>query len=547
MSDNIVIFGPTHSGKSTLMGYLKVLGLSKEKYEREKEHIKKNIIEEGLRYKKDMALAYFVDTGKDERMTYDKGIKSKGGSKRIHISEVGLELDIDCTFIDTPGSDVGWKHKNEGIFLGDIGIYIIEINRLLELSRKVKNSNAYNNMIIQLFSPVYLWKHYKRMKRLIVALSKVDLALYGQYAISRAEKVLRSFELFKYVPIIPISIDVDKREDNNVIVKSPEKMSWYLGKSLIEELKKMLDKEHKENSEEPCLLAHIENIYERTNFNNQPAIRVKILNGSIQLNDEVFISPIKDNGHDLFIKGKVLSLKNTADVKVESLNKGDIGGIVFSRIWKGRERIKLKPELLKRTSMVLSSIENSKIGNLLYFNVNKKKLSEQAIEKFESFGIGYRISLIWFGKIISMHLLNIIDNEDKYSLVLINTSSKESVFILPEKKNGKFFYEEYVLKLDELIFANAVLSDIELVSETERKNVSCRIEGNMPEWDQNNFYRANQKIDIIYNSEFNVTDIIWKNLTSNGLKVAMEKTARYIKNQKIENYKVSILPAEILP
>lgn len=542
MYDNIVVFGPTHSGKSTLMGYLKVYDWSKEKYKYEVEHIRRKIIEEGFHYKKDMVLAYFVDVGKDERRVYDAFEKSKGGSKRIHIAKTGLGMDLDYTFIDTPGSDVGWKHKNEGIFLGDIGIYIIEIRKLLELSRKVENSNSYNSMIHQLFPPVYLWKHYKRMKRLIVAISKVDMESYGQYAVNRAEDVLRSFDIFKGVPIVPISIDVANRVSYNVVHQINENMTWYKGATLLDEVKKMLDNERLEDKEEPLLFAHIETCFNKTKFNNYPAIRVKILNGTIHVNDNIYIAPIKEHNFTYFAYGKVLSLKHETKGIVKSLTKGEVGGIIFSKLCKGNEKIKLNTALLKRTSMVLGDITDCRYGNLLYFNVDKHKLTDSAISKFINFRVGSRIKLIWFGKIISMHFLNIIDNDLEYRLVLMNTTNNESSFILPLRNNGKFFYEEYVLQLDDFIFANAILSDLEIVSETTRKSVLYHIEGEMSNVEKNRLYKSNQEIEITYDSKTDSTTILWNNLVPSGLKVSMELMAKYLKNKNMENCKISILP-----
>ena len=376
MCDNIVIFGPTHSGKSTLMGFLMVCDWSEEAYLRSNMRMKQKMEETGLKYKRDLTLAYYVDTGKDERMAYDNNETSRGTSKRIHIQKTALGINVDCTFIDTPGSDFAWKHKYEGLFLGDVGIFIIEIRKLIELSRKVKGSNSYNVKISQLFSPLYLWKHYKRMKRLIVVISKVDMELYSPYAIKRAENILRSIEILKDVPIIPISIDVENRKSNNVICCVSDDMQWYKGKSLISEIKEMLQAEHQKSFEDDLILAHIERIFEKTKSNNQPAIRVKILNGTIHTGDEIYIGPVKfkSTKEIVLLKGIVLSLKHETRGIVKNLSRGEIGGIIFSKLWDERERVKLTDIELKRTSMIYDNIKNCRSGNLLYFNIEKNTL-----------------------------------------------------------------------------------------------------------------------------------------------------------------------------
>lgn len=541
MCDNIVMFGPTHSGKSTLMGYLLVYDLSDEEYRRRNRRIRAKIEEIGSRYKDDRALAYYVDTGKDERRAYDREEKSKGSSKRIHIQKTALDIELDCTFIDTPGTDVAWAHKYQGLFLGDVGIFIIEIGKLLELSRKIEGSNTYNTMINQLFAPVYLWKHYKRMRRLIVAISKIDLASYNQYSIKRAERVLRSLDIFREVPIVPISINVEKRNGNNIVNSIHEEMAWYNGKTLIDEIKIMLDKERDENLEEPMLFAHIERLFVRTKSNNQSALRVKILNGTVRIGDEVYLAPVNVNNYTKSIKGVVASLKHETRGNVNSLTKGEIGGIIFSKVMDGRERIKLSDVELKRTSIIFDNDSDCRCGNLLYFNISKENLS--VLDKAQiHFCVGDRIKMIWFGKIICMHLLNIIEDEMDYKIVLMNTSSQHSLFMLPIRKNGKFFYDEYVLQLGDILFINAVLSDLELVSENHKKEVLYAFQGEMPKEKEEKLQNLNLKVEISYDEERKETSIYWKDLMELEMKKSMETTVKILKKLGIESYKVSILP-----
>lgn len=542
MCDNIVMFGPTHSGKSTLMGYLMVHDWTEEEYFQSNMRIKRKIEEMGLKYKRDLALAYYVDTGKDERMIYDGAEVSRGGSKRIHIHKTSLGIELDCTFIDTPGSDVAWKHKYEGLFLGDVGVFIIEIGKLIELSRKIKGSNAYNMMVSQIFSPVYLWKHYKRMKRLIVVISKVDMELYSPYSIKRAENALRAIDILKEVPIVPISINVDKRESNNVVDCVCDDMKWYGGKSLIDEIKEMLRAENEKNMEEPLSLAHIERLFEKTKSNNQPAIRIKVLNGTINIGDEIYVGPVKSksNKENVLLKGIVSSLKHETRGIVNSLSRGEIGGVIFSKLWAGRERVKLTDIELKRTSMVYENIKRCRSGNLLYFNIEKKWLDEKTIEIIEKLDVSDRIKIIWFGKIICLHLLNKIDNGFQYSIVLINTSSKNSMFMLPLKENGKLFYEEFVLQLSDILFLKAHLSDLEMVSDELRRNVLVTVEGKLK--DINSLNNSKLEFDCTYNQDTDQTNILWKNLSDLNLKKAMECTRRLLKTEDKHNYKTSILP-----
>lgn len=542
MCDNIVMFGPTHSGKSTLMGYLIVYDWEEEKYTQNNLRIKRNIEEMGQKYKSDMALAYYVDTGKDERMTYDKKEISRGGSKRIHIQQTALDIELDCTFIDTPGSDMAWKHKYEGLFLGDVGVFIIEISKLIELSRKMEGSNAYNIMVNQLFSPIYLWKHYKRMKRLIVVISKVDLALYSSYSIKRAESIIRSIDILKDVPIVPISIDVNKRTSNNVISPDHNDMKWYTGKSLIDEIKTMLRNEHEKEEKEPLAWAHIDRLFEKTKSNNQPAIRIKLLNGVIQTGEEIYIGPVKYNKQNVILRGEIFSLKHETRGAVNSLSKGEIGGIIFSRLKVGRERIKLTDIELKRTSMIFGQISNCRRGNLLYFNISKAKLDSKTRAIVDKMNVGERVKLIWFGKIIGMHLLNKMDNDSQYSITLINKSSKDSMFMLPLKENGKFFYDDFVLQFSDSLFIMACLTDIEMISDDLRRKVSVTVEGKIN--DAALPINSKASYDITYDQVINQTIIFLNNLTDLDLIKVMGNISKFLNQENIRNYKISILPQD---
>ncbi len=539
MSNNIVIFGPTHSGKSTLIGYLHVYQMGENEFYLSNLRIKRKIEEMGYKYKKDRILAYYADQGIDEIKAYDKAEKSRGTSKRIHIKETALDMELNCTFIDTPGSDIAWKHKNEGLFLGEIGIFMIEIGKVIELSRKVIGSNAYNAKVNELFSSIYLWKHYKRMKRIIVVISKIDLVVYSSYAVKRAESTLRSIDILKEVPIVPISIDVENRRSHNILDSKNEEMQWYRGKSLVAEIEKMLVEENEVVVDDSELFAHIERIIPRTKSNNHPAIRVKVLNGTIYDKDEIYLGPFKNNSENIMLRGQILSIKNETRGLVSHLSKGEIGGIIFSKLWNQRERLKLTDVRLKRTSIVCKSSERCKEGNLLYFNIDKRYLTGNVQKYFDQIAVGNRLKLIWFGKIISMHLLYIEENSIQYNIVLMNTSS-ESLFMLPMKDSGKLLYEEFLLQLSEVLFVNAYLSDLEMISDQSRREVMFTFDGKIE--DINTLKGIEPNFVCSYDGKADQTYAIWNNLTDVSIKRIMESTMKFIRSRNIKVYRTNILP-----
>lgn len=541
MCNNIVIFGPTHSGKSTLIGYLHVYQMCEDEFNWSNLRIRRKIEEMGYKYKKDRTLAYYADQGIDEIKVYDKIEKSRGTSKRIHIKETALDMELNCTFIDTPGSDIAWKHKNEGLFLGEIGIFMIEIGKVIELSRKVIGSNAYNAKVNELFSSIYLWKHYKRMKRIIVVISKVDMILYSSYAIKRAESTLRSIDILKDVPIIPISIDVENRRSNNIFECKSEEMKWYTGNSLITEIKKMLIKENEVIVDNGELFAHIERIIPRTQSNNQPAVRIKVLNGTIHDRDEIYLGPVKYNGENIMLRGQILSIKNETRGLVSNLSKGEIGGVIFSKLWNQRERLKLTDVKQKRTSIIYKNSAICREGNLLYFNIDKRYLDNSVQDHFKRIVVGNRLKLIWFGKIISMHLLYIDENSIQYNIVLMNTSS-ESLFMLPMKKNGKLLYEEFLLQLSDQLFVNAYLSDLEMISDQSRREVIFTFDGKIE--DISTLKGIEPDFICFYDGEKDQTCAKWNNLTDVSIKRIMESTMKFIRSRNIKVYRTNILPQE---
>ena len=128
----------------------------------------------------------------------------------------------------------------------------------------------------------------------------------------------------------------------------------------------------------------------------------------------------------------------------------------------------------------------------------------------------------------------------KYRIVLMNTSTNESQFMLPLKEDGRFFYEQYVLQLTELLFVKAYLSDLEMISENSKREVIFTFEGEIP--DINILKSLKVEFQHSYDPKLNQTSIRWKNLTDKTLRKVMESTERFFKKRGKRNYKTNILP-----
>ena len=477
MNGNIVFFGPTHSGKSTLLGYMKSYDLTDKEYELENEKIKKRIENiDANSYRPDRVLAYYVDTGIDEIKLYSKNVKSLGSSKRIHMSKVASDLDMNCTFIDTPGSEMGWKDKYEGTFLGDIGVFIIDIGELekfkdLENNPYSKKSRViYSALSSKLFSPAYIWQCYKKMRKLLVAISKVDMINHEEDKINSTIDMLKQMDIFRNIPIIPISIDVKNRTSNNVIPDDLKDMPWYKGPSLVGELKRLIKENQQEILTEDVLFAKVERFFERTHSNNQPALRIKVLNGAVRLGDIIKVGPVEVNREAGYISGKVKSLLYETKESTEVISKGQIGGIIFSRVLFNGVRISLRDAEQKRTCIVFNDAAHRAEGNLLVFEIDSKKISNdntlslmyvnERLKKFPERVI--RINLIWFGKVISMHVMRSVEEDKIFKLTLQNTvpKHKPSMFTLPLNDNNELMFKEFIIQLENKGFVTARLVQI---------------------------------------------------------------------------------------
>ena len=479
MNDNIVFFGPTHSGKSTLLGYMKSYDLSDEEYALENKRIKERIEKiDGKSYRQDRVLAYYVDTGIDEIKIFDKGVTSLGSSKRIHMSKVASGFDMNCTFIDTPGSEMGWRDKYEGTFLGDIGVFIVDIGELEKLETlknnvaSKKSINKYSSMSSRLFSPIYIWQCYKKMSRLIIAVSKVDIVDYQQDRVIKVIDLLKAQDILRDIPIVPISIDVKNRTSNNIVQNTVKDMSWYKGPSLVEELKRLINEEQKGKTTEDILFAKVERFFERTKSNNQPALRIKVLNGAIHLGDTISVGPVEVYDEVGYISGKVKSLRYETREDTEVILKGQIGGVILSRVLFNGDRISLRDAEQKRTCVVFNDAAERTEGNLLEFEINTEKLSEENAynlmevnERLKSKpNKVIRLNLIWFGKVISMHVMKSIEVNNVFTLTLQNTvpKHKPSIFTLPLNGDNDLIFKEYIIQLENKGFVSAKLVHISM-------------------------------------------------------------------------------------
>lgn len=558
MCKNIVIFGPTHSGKSTLLGYILSQSWSEKQKRSEFSRTQKEL---GIDYHSDRKFAYIVDTAKDERRdnkqtNQNLKIKKKrkligGGSKHIHICNTTIN-NMDYTFFETPGSDQYWKEKDEGVFLGDIGIYVIELPLLVELSQKVKGSNNYIELERRIFSPLYLWKHYKNVLKLVVVISKIDLN-YSRFALETAINIIHSADSFKNVEIVPISIDVENETDCNVYQKCNKIESFYKGMTLFDALAKVINNNMSQKTEEDIVFAHVHKIFhdiKDEKYRPATSLRIKLLSGKVCIGDEIRIGPLKEKNskNNVFAEGTVGSLRLDLSESVQSLGKGEVGGIIFKEFYvDGKER-SLSSFDEKRTTVVFDKEADSENGNLLYLTVDLKNEKSVMKEAFHNLKINDRIKIIWFGKTIATELVGRTysdseEGKDIWNLILMNysASTEESSFLMALNEKREFVFNHFVLQLSNGLYIKSKLTDIDCISRQSPGQVDFTSEyyDNLFE-DFSSYLEGNTDINFQFEKNDAVNYLCFTGITNYNIRGLMSILRKFMRHKDIRNYQIDI-------
>ena len=491
MNQNIVCFGPTNSGKSTLAGYLSSYRLNNELYEKKIQMFR---AEYGNYFNERNTLSYFVDTGKDE---YRVQQNTPGTSKRKHILEIPWENGLTYTLIDTPGTDKRWRNNFQNIYLGDIGLFIIEINTLLDIcTNYLEGSYEYDEILTKLLTPVSLWENYGRLDRLIIVISKMDLCEYSRYSLARVEDLLKGIEILKNIPIVPIAINVKQRSAINVFRVSDkfpkhQSLSSALGEIIKRTIYIDLGKITKrtiyidDSANHQRLFACIDKRFEKTRHTGEPAIRIKVLNGDIRIGDSAIIGPVKYNNQVCNMTGSVRSLQYESNHRrVNVLSKNHIGGVIFSRLQNGRDVIDLMDINLLNTSVIMGAGSEYESGNLLVFSLEESKVNRTF---FESCNTDDDVKLIWFGKIVILKIISFVKKAKHYRLCLMNTKTDNFPFYFQKDSEGNIIYKDYVLQYkkdsmqDEERFVRAHLHKVINIIDEDRKDVFVCLKGDYTE------------------------------------------------------------------
>lgn len=391
---NIVIFGATQSGKTTLLGYLATAmfrhpQLNDEILQKFKLIRNLTINDEfcignpynPVNVKTEVILPSFVSLDKDELRKFSSDQSSEGTTKRIHRRQLSIcvsersndkneqneNANVPCTFIDIPGFRQRLSDKYRGFYEGDVGIAVLKLSELLELWELLQSNNAPDleeKLERRLFEPIRIWCCYRSATNLMIAISQIDRSwdstLLPEDAdkkqIADIEKAIDCIQLYIAsfcsdisIPIAPISIgwwhepNQKKRQrmqiffhrvEENIYIELQDKHLPGDG-TLIQCLNRIMPQ--RDVSKNRSFSMASVNKPMRAIVNNSPktALHVRAYHGSIHNFDKIYMGPVWDKNTDsiIYTECQVASLKADGTLSPsDTLWEGNVGGVIFKSI-----------------------------------------------------------------------------------------------------------------------------------------------------------------------------------------------------------------------
>ncbi len=285
---NIVIVGHVDHGKSTIIGRLlaDTNSLPEGKLEQVQERCRRN--------SKPFEYAFLLDALKDEQaqgITIDSARCFFKTSKRNYI------------IIDAPGHIEFLKNMVTGAARAEAALLVIDANEGIR-----ENTKRHGYLLSML-----------GIKQISVLVNKMDLVGYEQAVF---DKIVSEYTGFlKQINVIPASfIPVSGMQGDNIALKS-EKMSWYRGGTVLEELDSFKSEPLPE--EKPFRMP-VQDVYKFTRGGDDRRIIVgTIESGRIQVGDEVVIYP---SGK----KSRVNSIEAFNREKPETIGAGWAAGFTLT-------------------------------------------------------------------------------------------------------------------------------------------------------------------------------------------------------------------------
>ena len=535
MVNNVLIFGMTGSGKSTLLGYIITHSMDDEEFLKCDQINRRHIEDMGKEYYDANSLAYFSDKGKEEIWRPDS---APGSTKFLHYEPIA---EYNFLALDSPGIDQSWRDKFEGLFLGNIGVFTVELIDILKLARKIPGSNKYEQDFHRIFDSVKLWCKLNGAENLIIVLTKIDIYDYSESVINRAIKFIRDIHPLESVPIVPISIDVINRKGTNIF-DTNNNLVWDNDKTLMSYINRRLIDLQKDTNK---AYVAIDRFYRRAGANNRPAFRVKVMEGSLSKGDTVFVGPLVTNKRSFIVKGQIHSLKcEKQEEPCEKLYKNQIGGVMLKNTrtggsWRTPVDIKKINANITRTAVMVHDLPQQQMGNILKFDIKRTDVDAAFVEKMEKLNVWNRVSIIWFGKIVPMFILNIQKDKLTFSLDLISASMKDILFILPNSVEGEYVFQDFIMQLNmkgNVFYIQTKLRGAESLPDSDMIDITFSVPQNI---NSLTIKEKNKKKPVISRT-MNNTYIVWKGISIDMINDFISYTNRLLKAIQINDYTISL-------
>ena len=284
---NIVFIGHVDHGKSTTVG--RVMFDSGNLPEQELRKLKEKAQELG---KSGFEFAFVMDNLKEER---ERGVTIDLSHKKL------ITQKYEYTIIDAPGHRDFIKNMITGASQADVGVLVVA---------------ATDSVMAQTKEHVFLAKTLG-VNQLAIAVNKMDAVDYSEEKFNKVkEDVSNLLKSVGYNPAEVPFLAISALQGDNIAKKS-EKMSWYNGPTMLEQLD--LFKEPEKPTNLPLRLP-IQDVYNIAGIGVVPVGRVET--GVMKLGDKVMVVPARDGKG---VTGEVKTIEMHHEQVQEAIPGDNIG------------------------------------------------------------------------------------------------------------------------------------------------------------------------------------------------------------------------------
>jgi translation elongation factor EF-1alpha len=409
---NIVCFGHAGSGKSTLIGYL--FSRYDENFD-ENKHLVDMQKKLGSAYKPDMFYSYIISNYKDE---------SSGHTAHAHAHRINLPFDR-ITIIDTPGVSRFDRERKRGMFLGNVGVFCIEITDALD--------DKLNTTIL---SPLLLWTKLSESQntQVIILLTKFDKCNYDYNDFLKARDIIKRecsciLKKNKEPDVFPVAIDVDERTSYNVI-DGPEETEIKGIDTFVDALEKTV-KSIARKIEADQLLFKVNAEFSGAGDSKCRGVgkvwQIKIICGALKIDDQIVLAPVKDTNNNLVSVQaaiKTIRLDSTRSEEHEPVNQAYEGSLVGIDLYNCRiEGRKVNKQDFTMISSTCGFLTESK------YDISENFCFKSPYK--DVFIKGKDFLLIWFGRTISFKVKGVKSIENDNVKVCASLLSKSKQLAMP--------------------------------------------------------------------------------------------------------------------